>query len=453
MLSRGDLHTYQRRAVSFVTDHPRCALFLGMGLGKTVSTLTAVADLMYYYFTVRRVLVIAPLRVARDTWADEVDKWEHLSGLTISVAVGTAKERRAALERNADVYVINRENVVWLINNYKWQYDMVVIDELSSFKAASSKRFKALRKVIPSSSRVVGLTGTPAPNSLMDLWSQMYLIDTGERLGRTLTAYRGRWFRPGKSKGYVVYEWIPRQYAGDQITSAISDIAMSMSSEELKGLPDVNYITIPVRLSDDVMDKYRELKQDMITSLPEGTLTASSAVVLSGRLKQFTGGAVYHEDDNTRYYTVHDDKLEALKELIEFADSPVLVAYEYRHERERILQALKDVKGVEVLDTADSLKRWKSGEIAVGLGHPASLGHGLNLQSGGHIIVWYGLTWSLELYQQYNARLHRQGQTEQVQIYHLVAKGTIDERILKVLESKDNTQQSVLNAVREELEA
>ena len=421
-----------------------------MGLGKTASTLTAIADLMYYDFEIRKVLVIAPLRVARDTWADEVQKWAHLQGLTVSVAVGTATERKRALEAKADIYTINRDNVTWLCDNLPWTYDMCVIDELSSFKSPTSKRFRALRRKLPAKVRVVGLTGTPAPNSLMDLWSQIFLLDKGERLGKTLTNYRQRWFRPGRSKGYVVYEWIPRPNALEEITSAVSDIAMSMTRDESKDLPAVHYIDLPVSLTDSVMEDYKRYKREMILELPEGTLTADSAGVLAGKLRQFASGAVYVDSDH--YRTIHTAKIDALLELIEFADSPVLIAYEYKHDKERILGALQGTDGVAVLDTAESMHLWQAGKLRVGIGHPASIGHGLNLQSGGHTIIWYSLTWSLELYQQYNARLHRQGQKEQVQIYHLVAKGTIDERILQVLAGKYRTQNAVIQAVKDELE-
>lgn len=449
MLTRDDLHPYQVRAVQYIKDHRQCGLFLGMGLGKTASTLTAIADLMYHDFELRSVLVIAPLRVARDTWANEVESWAHLQGLTVSVAVGTAAERRRALEAKADIYTINRDNVTWLCDNYPWTYDMCVIDELSSFKSPSSKRFKSLRKKIPATTRVVGLTGTPAPNSLMDLWSQIYLLDKGERLGKTLTRYRMRWFRPGKGKGYVVYEWIALPYALEQITEAISDITMSMTRDDSKDLPPVHYIDLPVSLPDSVMEDYTKYKREMILELPEGTLTADSAGVLANKLRQYANGAVYVDSDH--YREIHTAKIDALLELVEFADGPVLVAYEYKHDKERILKTLQGTKGVAVLDSAESMRAWMAGNLRVGIGHPASIGHGLNLQSGGHTIIWYSLTWSLELYQQYNARLHRQGQTDQVQIYHLIAKGTIDERILRVLGGKEHTQSAVLEAVREEL--
>ena len=438
-------HEYQTRAIRRVTDQPKVGLFLDMGLGKTVITLTAVKDLIED-FAVTRVLVIAPKRVAEDTWSREHEKWDHLRGLRISKVLGGPADRVKALKEDADVYVIGRDNVVWLVEHFgrHWPFDMVVIDELSSFKNPQAKRFRALRKVIPAADRVVGLTGTPSPNGLMDLWAEVYLLDQGERLERTIGAYRELYFKPGASNGHVVYQWIPRRGSAEKIEQKLQDICVSMSAEDYLQLPDRIDNVIPVRLDPAEMAKYRQLEQEQILQLEDGqTVAALSAAAVMNKLLQMANGCVYTDDG---YTAIHTKKLEALQEIIEAAQEPVLVFYSYRHDLEAIRDVIPDA---EEITGQESIARWNEGKIRVLLAHPASVGYGLNLQEGGHVIVWYGLTWSLELYQQANARLYRQGQAKPVIIHHLVAEGTVDEQVMKALQAKDTSQAALLAALKE----
>ncbi len=447
-------HDYQKYAIRYIEDHPFAAVLLDMGLGKTSITLSAIADLLFDSFEVHKVLVIAPLRVARDTWSAEIQKWDQLHGLTYSVAVGTEAERKAALNRKADIYIINRENVQWLIDQSKipFDYDMVVVDELSSFKNHQSKRFKALMQVRPKLKRVVGLTGTPASNGLMDLWAEFKVIDMGKRLGRFISHYRQNYFVPDKMNGQIVYSYRPRPGAEDAIYRQISDITISMKSTDHIKMPDLVSTEYKVYLSPDEQEVYDDMKKQFVLDLPAGEISAANAAVLSGKLSQMANGAIY--DDNGGMVEIHSQKLDALEDIIESANGkPLLVAYWYQHDLNRIMKRLHERHiPFSKLDSADSIRRWNNGEIPVALIHPASAGHGLNLQSGGNHIVWYGLTWSLELYSQTIARLWRQGQTEEtVIVQHIVAEGTIDEQILRALKAKDKTQSALIAAVKANL--
>ena len=440
-------HDYQRQAIRFIHDHPEAALFLGLGMGKSVITLSAINELMYDRFEVARTLVIAPVRVARDTWPQEAAKWDHLTHLRMAVMVGTAQERRRALHADADIWTINRENIPWLIKELKgrWPFDMVVIDELSSFKSNQSKRWKALRKVRPQIRRIVGLTGTPAPNSLMDLWAQFALIDQGERLEKTITAYRDRYFRPGRRKGHIVYEWLPHPDSEEKIHDAIRDITLSMKTTDHLDLPAVTHTTIDVHMTSAQRRTYDALKRDMVADLPDGsTVDAANAAALSNQLLQLASGAIY-TDREGEWTEIHTAKIDALADLIEQAEGEtVLVAYWFKHERARILDA---IPGAVALDTTADFQAWNRGDIPVALIHPASAGHGLNLQDGGHILVWTTTPWSLELYEQTNARLNRQGQTHPVSIIHLATVGTIDADVHTALARKDVTQSALIDAV------
>jgi len=447
-------HNYQTYATNFILEHPISAVFLDMGLGKSVITLTAIFDLCLDSFLIRKVLVIGPLRVARDTWPAEIQKWDHLKGLTYSVAIGTEQERRNALVRAADIYLINRENVDWLVNksNLPFDYDMVVIDELSSFKAYGSKRFKALRRVRPKVKRIVGLTGTPSGNGLIDLWAEIGILDMGQRLGRFITHYRNRFFTPDKRSQQMVFSYKPLPGAEDEIYRLISDITISMRSVDYLQMPKCVINEIPVRLSDRERKAYDTMKRDLVLALEGREIDAGSAGSLANKLLQMANGAVYADDGSV--VNIHDRKLDALEDLIEAANGkPVLVAYWFRHDLERISGRLHKLQiPFSRLDTAGSIKRWNNGELPVALIHPASAGHGLNLQSGGSTLIWFGLTWSLELYQQTVARLWRQGQTEEtVVVQHIIAKDTIDERILKALKEKDSTQSALIEAVKASL--
>lgn len=447
-------HSYQTYAIDYIENNPISAVLLDMGLGKTSITLTAIADLLFDSFEVHKVLVIAPLRVARDTWPAELKKWDHLCGLIWSVAVGTEAERTSALQKQADIYVINRENVQWLIDSsgIAFNYDMVIIDELSSFKNHKSKRFKALMKVRPRVKRIVGLTGTPTGNGLMDLWAEFRLLDLGKRLGCFIGQYRNDYFIPDKRNGQVIFSYKPLPFAEESIYRQISDITISMKSTDHLKMPELISSEYPVLLSKQERKRYNELKQDLVLQLPGGDITAANAAALSGKLCQMANGAVY--SDTEKVISIHDRKLDALEDLIEAANGkPVLVANWFRHDLERITERLHNI-GVPFsrLDSSDSIKRWNNGEIPVALIHPASAGHGLNLQSGGSTLIWFGLTWSLELYQQTIARLWRQGQAEKtVVVQHIIAKNTIDERILKALKTKDSTQSALINAVKADL--
>lgn len=441
-------HDYQQYAISKIIELLSVGLFMDMGMGKTVCTLTALWDLRYDYFDISKVLVIAPLRVADTTWSDEVNKWEHLKELRLSKVLGLEQQRLKALETPADIYLINRENVSWLVSQYKnhWPFDMVVVDELSSFKSPKSNRFKDLRKVLPYIKRIVGLTGTPAPNSLMDLWPQLYLLDRGERLGRTLTAYRERYFKPDKRNQHIVYSYKLKPMAEQQIHEQIGDMCISLSAKDYLKLPERIDNVVKVKLDEAAMQKYKELEREKLLEVQDQEITAATAAVVVGKLLQLANGGIYDEEGNAHY--LHQCKLEALKEILEDANGkPVLVFYNYKHDYEALMSCFKKLKPRK-LDTAKDIEDWNNGKIQMLLAHPASVGHGLNLQAGGNIIIWYGLTWSLELYQQANARLHRQGQTNTVIIHHLVAVGTVDEHVMEVLKTKDKGQNTLLEAVK-----
>ncbi|MDD7465142.1 MAG: DEAD/DEAH box helicase [Actinomycetaceae bacterium] len=438
-------HDYQKLATAFIGEHPAAALLLGMGLGKTVITLTAIQDLLFDSFEAHRVLVIAPLRVARDTWPAEQTKWNHLRQLRLAVAVGTERERRAALNSGADVVVVNRENVDWLItrSGIKWQWDMVVIDELSSFKNHRAKRHAALMKIRPQVKRIVGLTGTPASNGLMDLWAEFRLLDMGERLGRYISRYRDRWFDPDKRNGMQVFTYKPKPGAEERIYQAISDITLSMRTSDYLTLPPLTITTTEATMSGKERKVYDLLAAEMVVELGDEVIDAANAAVLAGKLTQLASGAIYTEAGDP--IVVHDRKLDTLEDLVESANgNPVLVAYWWQHDLQRIRQRFP---GARQLKTSEDISAWNAGEIQLGLIHPASAGHGLNLQQGGSILIWYSLTWSLELYQQTNARLYRQGQAKPVTITHIATKNTIDERILAALESKNMTQAALIDAV------
>lgn len=439
-------YAYQRAAIEWVLDRPAAGLFLSMGMGKTPITLTAIEELIYDRLEVEKVLVIAPLRVAQDTWVKECRKWDHLQHLRISRVLGGLKERRAALERDADVYVINRENVVWLCEYLdKWPFDMVVIDELSSFKSHQAKRFKALRKVLGRVRRIVGLTGTPAPNGLIDLWPQIYLLDRGERLGRTIGVYRARYFRPDRMNGHIVYSYRLQDGAEAAIHEKLSDICMSLEKEDYLELPGQIYEDVELTPPPALLKQYKRFERDRVMECmdEEGDIVALNAAALTGKLLQFANGAIYDTDGGV--HELHDIKLEALEELIEAANGePVLVFYAYKHDRDRIMRRID----CRELRTSADIGDWNAQRIPVAIAHPASIGHGLNLQEGGHIIIWFGLTWSLELYQQANERLNRPGQTNVCRIYHLILKGTHDERVLEALKNKDTSQRALIDALR-----
>lgn len=439
-------HNYQAYAIDYIETHPVAAVLLDMGLGKTVISLTAIADLLFDRFEAHRILVIAPLRVARDTWPAEIKKWQHLKHLTYAVAVGTVKERKAALMAGADITIINRENLGWLIDSsgFDFDYDMVIVDELSSFKNHKSKRFQSLMKVRPKMKRIVGLTGTPSSNGLMDLWAEFKLLDFGERLGRFITQYRNNYFIPDKRNGEIIYSYKPMPYAEDAIYRKISDITISMKSTDHLQMPELIASQYEVQLSEDEDQLYEELKSDFILGLPEGEITAANAASLTGKLSQLANGAIY--DDEGNIIEFHDRKLDALEDIIESANGkPLLVAYWFKHD----LQRIKNHFNVREIKTSKDIIDWNNGNISVAVIHPASAGHGLNLQLGGSTLIWFGLTWSLELYQQTNARLWRQGQTSgTVVIEHIITKGTIDERILKALSLKEVTQNALIDAVK-----
>ena len=440
-------HDYQKYAIEYIKSHPITALFLDMGLGKTVTTLTAIRDLMYDAFEVKRVLVVAPLRVARDTWPDELRKWNHLKELTCSVVVGTVAERRRALQQDADIYIVNRENLAWLYENSRLDFDMVVLDELSSFKNHQSKRFRAMKAMRPKVKRIVGLTGTPTGNGLMDLWAEFRILDMGERLGRYISQYRNLYFKPDKRNGMVVYSYKPLPGAEEAIYHQISDITMSMKATDYLEMPERVSVAKEVRVSETEKKRYDELKKSLVLELPGGEVTSANAASLTLKLSQMANGAIYTDDKNV--VNIHDRKLEALEDLVESANGKsVLVAYWFKHDKDRIRERMEARELKEPQDFAD----WNAGKIPVALIHPASAGHGLNLQKGGSILIWFGLTWSLELYQQTNARLWRQGQADKtVIIQHIVAKDTIDERILNVLKHKDGTQAALIDAVKADL--
>lgn len=438
-------HEYQVFATEYILQNPISAILLDMGLGKSVITLTAVFDLTLDSFQIRKVLVIAPLRVARYTWPAEIEKWDHLHGLKYSVAIGNERERKAALLQKAQVYLINRENVEWLVqkSGLPFDYDMVVVDELSSFKSHQSKRFKSLMKVRPSVKRIIGLTGTPSTNGLMDLWAEYRLLDMGQRLGRFIGQYRSAFFVPDKRNGQVVFSYKPKPGADEAIYRLISDITISMKNTDYLKLPELVMNEVRVKMSPIEEKHYRTMKDEMVLSLKGKEIDAANAAALSGKLLQMANGAVY--DGSLRVAHLHDRKLDALEDLVEAANGkPVLIAYWFKHDLERILERFP----AQRLDSAHSIKRWNDGEIPVAVIHPASAGHGLNLQAGGSALVWFSLTWSLELYQQTNARLWRQGQKNTVVIHHIIAEGTIDEQVMKALRQKDKTQTALIDAVK-----
>ena len=441
-------HEYQEYATKFIEDNEESAVFLECGLGKSVITLTAIKNLMARG-EVNRVLVVAPLRVGKTTWPEEINKWEHLAGLTYAVAIGNVAERLSALKAKADITIINRENVEWLIDKsgVAFDYDMLVIDELSSFKSFKAKRFKALLKVRPHITRVVGLTGTPSSNGLMDLWAEFRLLDLGERLGRYITRYRLAYFTPDKRNAQVVFSYKPLPGAEERIYDKIDDITISMRAADYLKLPSLVMNTVVVEMGDKEKEIYDSLCDDMVVSLGDNEIDAVNAASLSNKLLQMANGAVYGDEHSV--HQIHGEKLNALEDLIESANGkPVLVAYWFKHDLARIKAKFPFVR--EIKTDAD-IRAWNRGEIEVGIIHPASAGHGLNLQTGGSTLIWFGLTWSLELYQQTNARLYRQGQKNTVVIHHIVTKGTIDERVLKALEKKEKTQNSLIDAVKAEL--
>ena len=442
-------HSYQEYAIRYIETHPISALLIDMGLGKTSITLTAIRNLLFDSFEVCKVLVIAPLRVAKNTWTDEIKKWEHLSTLTYSLIIGNENERLSALNEQTDIYIINRENVDWLVNKsgYKFDFDMVVIDELSSFKNHQSKRFKSLMKVRPLVKRIVGLTGTPSSNGLMDLFAEFKILDMGKRLGYFIGQYRNTYFKPDKMNGPIVYSYKPLPNAENAIYEKISDITVSMKANEYLKMPELLTSNYVVELSNSEKKQYDKMKKSLVLEITDGEITASNAASLSNKLCQLSNGAIY--DDEQNIVEIHDRKLEALEDIIESMNGkPLLIAYWYRHDLERI----KSSFSVREIKTSEDISDWNDGKIPVALIHPASAGHGLNLQNGGSTLVWFGLTWSLELYQQTNARLYRQGQKNTVVIQHIITKGTIDEQILKVLQKKNKTQADLIDAVRADLE-
>ena len=435
-------HEYQRKAIQWVLDKPKSGLFLPMGMGKTSVTLSAINELIYDYFSVKKVLIIAPIRVAQSTWPDEISKWEDMRHLTYARVLGSRQQRLKALKQEVDIYLINRENVSWLVEvvGRDWPFDMVVVDELSSFKNPQAQRFKALRKVMPLVDRFIGLTGTPAPKGLPDLWPQLYLMDQGKRLGRTLSTFRSRYLMPGRRNGHVIYEWLLQEGAKRRIYDAIGDICMSLKAEDWLKLPDCQYLTQEVVLSKQAMQQYHRFKREKILEICEdGVITAANAGVVTNKL--------YDEAHKVRQ--IHTAKLEALEDLLEAANGqPVMVFYYFRHDYERITEHFPD-DNIRTIEDQQDVADWNDGKIDMLLVHPASVGHGLNLQHGGSIIIWYTLpNWNLELYLQANARLHRQGQTETVRIYHLVAKGTVDEDMMKSLEQKDVSQKALIEALK-----
>lgn len=438
-------HNYQKYAKDFILAHKVSALFLDCGLGKTITTLTAINELMYDSFEISKVLIIAPLRVAQSTWKDEIEKWDHLNLLRYSVAVGDEKERIRALKQNSDIYIINRENVDWLVtkSGIDFNFDMLIIDELSSFKSHTSKRFKSLLKIRPYFERVVGLTGTPSSNGLMDLWAEFRILDLGEKLGRYITHYRNEYFLPDKRNGVVIFSYKPQPNAEERIYHRLADMTISMKSTEYLKMPELILNELEINLDEEDQIKYKKFKKEMVMTIQEKEIDAINAASLSNKLIQLANGSIYDEDK--KFYEVHNKKLDKLEEIIESANGkPVLVAYWFKADKERIEKRFK----VREIKTADDIKQWNKGMIDLALIHPASAGHGLNLQSGGSTLVWFSLTWSLELYQQTNARLYRQGQKDTVVIHHLITKNTIDEDIMKSLKRKDKTQEALMRAVK-----
>lgn len=442
------LHDYQRYATNFIVNHKISAVLLEMGLGKSVISLSAINELMLDYFDVSRTLVIAPLRVAISTWPDEIKKWDHLKYLSYSVVTGSEKERLDALKKPAHIYIINRENVDWLItkSGFKWFFDMVVIDELSSFKSYQAKRFKSLLKARPKVKRIVGLTGTPSSNGLMDLWAEFRLLDMGERLGRYITHYRQNFFIPDKRNQQMIFSYKPKDGAEKEIYQLISDITISMKSKDFLKMPECIMNEVVVSLSEKEQKLYDSLKKDMVLSIGDDEIDAINAAALSSKLLQMANGAVYN--DKKESIVIHDRKLDALEDLIEGANGkPVLIAYWFKHDITRI----KERFDVREIKTGKDITDWNEGKIPIAIIHPASAGHGLNLQAGGSTLIWFGLTWSLELYQQTNARLYRQGQDSTVVIHHILTNGTIDEDVMKALKAKERIQDALINSVKARL--
>lgn len=441
-------HAYQQYAIQHIETHKEAALFLDMGLGKTVIALSAIWDLAFDFFEVSKVLVVAPLRVARDTWPAEIEKWEHLKYMTYSVVVGTEEERRQALLKKALVYIINRENVDWLVSKsgVSFRFDMVVIDELSSFKSHTSKRFKSLLKVRPRIKRIVGLTGTPSGNGLMDLWAEFRLLDMGKRLGRYISHYREAFFEPDKRNQMMVFSYKPRPGAAKEIYQLIGDMTISMKSLDFLPMPKLIMNEVHVKLSPAERKVYDELRKKMALSIEGKEIDAANAAALSGKLLQMANGAVY--DDDHKPIRIHDRKLDALEDLVEAANGkPILIAYWFKHD----LARMKERLSIREIRSSKDITDWNEGKIPVAAIHPASAGHGLNLQAGGSVLIWFGLTWSLELYQQTNARLWRQGQKHTVIIEHIVTEGTIDEQVMRALQSKNKTQEALIAAVKANL--
>lgn len=455
MLKRNNLHKYQLACIDHIISHPFCGVFLEMGLGKTATTLTAIDDLINDYIEISSVLVIAPKRVAESVWEEEAHNWEHLRNLTFSKITGNKKQRILAINKKADIYVISRDNIAWLCAYYggsKLPFDMIVVDELSSFKSYKSQRWKALKLTQPYFKRFVGLTGTPAPNSLIDLWPQIYLMDRGERLGKTITAYRNKYFRPGQTNGNVVYNYNLLNGSEQLIHEKIADICISMKSEDYLQMPERTDNYIKLTLPDEIQKQYNEFEKEKVIELfsqnqnSDVEISVLNAAALSNKLLQFANGAIY--DENKNVYEVHDVKLEALKELVEGANGkPVLIAWSYQHDRDRIMKYLTSYNIRELKKPQDIID-WNNGKVQIMLAHPASAGHGLNLQAGGSTIIWFGLTWSLELYQQFNARLYRQGQKNHVIIHHLIMQKTHDEDVLKALKQKDKKQNSLMESIK-----
>lgn len=443
-------YAHQAAGIEWITARPACALFWGMGTGKTVTTLTAVDLLLYDYMEDGPALVIAPKRVAENTWSKECQKWPHLQHLRVAKIMGTAQQRAAALKARADIYVINRENVVWLVEflGGLWPFPIVVIDELSSFKSAQAKRWKALRRVRGRIKRIIGLTGTPRPNGLEDLWPELYLLDGGARLGRTLGAFRALYLTPDRMNGHIVYSYRPKDGAEAEVYERIGDICMSVKKEDVITLPGQEYIDIELDAPPALLKRYKQFERDKVMEClnEDGEIVAGTAATLTNKLLQFANGAIYDEDKVA--HRIHDIKLDALEEMVEAADGePILVLYQYKHDAERIRERVK----CRALDTPEDFDAWDRGEIPVALAHPASIGHGLNLQAGGHIIVWYGVPWSLELYQQANERLNRPGQKHVCKVYHLLLSGTHDLRVLQSLKNKETGQDAAIEALRLEI--
>ena len=436
------LRPYQEYASQQIIGNPACALFMDMGLGKSSTTLSAIDYLVNETLEVGKVLVIAPLRVAETTWTDEIEKWGF--NLTVSAVLGSKEKRIKALSVQADIYTINRENVVWLVEFYgtSWPFDMVVIDESSGFKNPSAKRFSALRRIRPKIKRLVELTGTPAPNGLMDLWSQLYLLDRGERLGKTISEYRRRWFYPGAGYGHVVYEWLPKDNAKEDIYKQISDICISMKSDDYLSLPPVMYNPVKVPLGKSVMVEYKRFERDLVLSMPESDIVATTAATLSNKVLQFANGSCY--DENGEVVQIHEKKLDALEEICE-SNANLMVFYWFRHD---LIMIKTRFPNACELRTAQDIRDWNAGKINMILVHPASAGHGLNLQEGGNVAVWYSQIWSLELFQQANKRLHRSGQKKPVIIHQLIAEGTIDEDVVRALDGKKIGQDGLMEAIK-----